>query len=119
MEAQRIKDLTTTIGNIFDDLGRPKKGCYICTFDTKIIDYKPMRQWKKIVERYSAGGGTDYPCVTRLANALDVDIVIEVGDGQGCVSDNWRQGRELTEFLAHNRKWYDVLGKTFYLSYKM
>lgn len=109
MEAQRIKDLTTTIGNIFDDLGRPKKGCYICMFDTKIIDYKPMRQWKKIVERYSAVGGTDYPCVTRLANALDVDIVIEVGDGQGCVSDNWRQGRELTEFLAHNRKWYDVL----------
>lgn len=109
MSAQRVKDLTTSIGNIFDDLGRPKKGCYICMFDSDIIDYKPMRQWKSFIERYHAGGGTYYPSVLELANELEVDVVIEVGDGEGRLTDDYRHSTALKTFMDNDRKWIDLL----------
>lgn len=106
MDTQAVSDLTSCIGNIFDDLGRPKQGCHICMFDTDIIDVKPMRKWKEVVQKYEARGGTSYPCVAKLANELSVDIVIEVGDGAGRLVDN---RKTLAQFMNANRKWYDLL----------
>lgn len=108
MSAQRVKDLTTTIGNIFDDLGRPKQGCYICLFDTHIIDCQPIRKWKDVVKKYQAMGGTGYPCVVKKAIELNVDVVIEVGDGCGLITESWQKS-DYKSFEDGTRKWYDLL----------
>lgn len=108
MSAQRVKDLTTTIGNIFDDLGRPKQGCYICLFNTHIIDCQSMRKWKDVVKKYQAMGGTGYSCVVEKAIELNVDLVIEVGDGYGRITETW-DNNVYKSFQDGTRKWYDLL----------
>lgn len=105
MESQKIKSVARAIGNIFEDLGRPTKGCKMCLFHHEIVGVAPMRSWKKFVETYQAWGGTDYDNVLELALKLDVDVVIEVGDGF-C---NFEDKKLATTFFESGRKWYDAV----------
>ena len=109
MDVQDVQDITTTIGNIFEDLGRPKKGCWICMFDTNIHELHPMRDWEKVVQGYYSGGGTAYDVVLSLANHLDVDVVIEVGDGECYLYNDYHNNKAIFEFMEKGRHWYDVI----------
>lgn len=105
MDITDVKAVANVIHNVFEELGRPMDGCYITRFDTRTHDTLPLKKWQQVVKRFSAGGGTDYGEVLALANELNVDVVIEVGDG----CDDLRNYGERLDFIRANRKWYDVL----------
>lgn len=104
MDVRAVKDIANAIGNIFEDLGRPTKGCKMCLFNHSLVSQMPMRKWKTCIEKYQAWGGTDFDNVAALANELDVDIVIEVGDGFCHFGDK----KIADKFYEAGRKWYDA-----------
>lgn len=61
------------------------------------------------MQKYHSGGGTAYDVVLALANHLDVDVVIEVGDGKCNLYDNYHNNKAIFDFMEKGRHWYDVV----------
>lgn len=104
-----MKEVACAIENIFKDLGKPKQGSYICKHESNVSDVKPMRQWKEVVESYYPRGGNCFTHVVEKANELGVDVVLNIGDGQDCVYRGLNGEKEINQFKAAGRKWFDVL----------
>lgn len=99
-----MKQIASAIADIFDTCGRPTEGCYICKHTHRVSDVLPMKQWKKVAESFYASGGNDFTAVLEKAVELDVDVVLNVGDGQ----DYLNRDRNISKkALAKGIKWYD------------
>lgn len=104
-----MKEVACAIENIFKDLGKPKTGSYICKHESNVSDVKPMRNWKDVVESYYPSGGNCFAHVVEKANELGVDVVLNIGDGQDCVTRNGSASSAIRKFKNDGRKWIDVL----------
>ena len=110
MDSTTLETMLMTVANVFDDLGRPTKKCWVCIFNDDVSIYVPLRHYKKILGKYEPKNGTNYAAVLELANQLDVDVVLEVGDGeQNVYARNGKAGQELKKFMEAKRRWYDIL----------
>lgn len=99
-----MKQIASAIADIFDTCGRPTEGCYICKHTHRVSDVLPMKQWKTVAESFYASGGNDFTAVLEKAIELNVDVVLNVGDGQ----DYLVRDRDITKkALAKGIKWYD------------
>lgn len=104
MRNATMKQIASAIADIFDTCGRPTEGCYICKHTHRVSDVLPMKQWKKVAESFYASGGNDFTAVLEKAIELDVDVVLNVGDGQ----DYLNRDRNISKkALAKGIKWYD------------
>lgn len=101
-----MKDVATAIAGIFDTCGRPTKGCYICKHTHNISPPLPMKRWKEVADTFRADGGNDFTKVMALAIELDVDVVLNVGDGQDyCTAHSQTQVSK--DFINRGIKWFD------------
>lgn len=93
------------MAQIFENTGRPTSGCWICLHDGDVRMVRPLKQWKEVASRFNPNGGNDFSKVIALANKLDVDVVLNVGDA----GDNttWDKGAARA-FEKAGRKWYDI-----------
>lgn len=105
MSSTSTKRATEAVANIFETTGRPTEGCWICLHDGCVRQVEPMKRWKKVVAGFHPSGGNDFTAVIQLANKLDVDVVLNVGDG----GDYTTRDRSIARaFNKAGRKWYDV-----------
>lgn len=110
MSSVRSQAVLDAVGNTFEDLGRPSKGCYICIFDDEVRKVVPFRHYKNILGGYHPRWGTRYSAVIDLANELDVDVVIEIGDGFDFLSRGQKfELDRCAQFYKAGRKWYDLI----------
>lgn len=106
MSSTTTAQATEAIAKIFDTTGRPTQGCYICLHDGEAHEHKPFKQWKEVVTHFYPSGGNDFVDVMRLANKLNVDVVLNVGDGGDYFG---RSGSaHVKEFVKAGRRWIDV-----------
>lgn len=113
MQMTKLEDMLTAVANTFADLGRPTKGCWVCLFNDDIVAQVPLRRYKDIIGNYRPFGGTGYCPVMELADSLDVDVVIEIGDGQQHIPYHTYQDY----MSSKGRLWYDLLINTEDLDY--
>lgn len=106
MDSAKIKQIATTIDAIVKQLGRTTKGCYICLHDNEVKMVNPLSDWRKTVEQYYADGGNCFGRVLEKAVELNVDVVINVGDGLDSIS--WTADDNFSP--AEKRiYWYDAI----------
>lgn len=107
MDKTALDTMLEAVANTFADLGRPSKGCWVCLFNDDVFLTTPLRRYSDIIGTYSPYGGTNYDAVLRLANKLDVDVVLEIGDGEQYAKQP--RSQHCKDFLSANRRWYDVI----------
>lgn len=104
MNSATMKQIASAIADIFDTCGRPTQGCYICKHTSRVSDVLPMKEWKKVAESFYAGGGNDFSKVLEKALELNVDVVLNLGDGQDYVN---RDKAITKRAVERGIEWYD------------
>lgn len=104
MNGATMKQIASAIADIFETCGRPTEGCFICKHTHNVSQVLPMKRWKEVAESFYPSGGNDFSMVMKKALELDVDVVLNVGDGQDyCVRDS----ETTKQAVAKGLRWYD------------
>lgn len=103
MSSTEVTPVATAIGTVAKMLGKTK-GSYICEHDAHVKNVAPLSKWEVVVKGYYPEGDNNFDEVLQKAIELNVEIVIDVGDGY-CEFYN----RDLMK-VAHKKgiKWVDV-----------
>lgn len=103
MCSTEVTPIATSIGTIAKMLGRTK-GSYICEHEGHVKNVNPLSKWEDVVKHYYPDGDNDFDEVLEKAIELDVEVVINVGDGYARFYD------ENVMKTAHQKKikWVDV-----------
>lgn len=114
MDVTSMNDVASAIAEIFDTCGRPTKGCYICKHTSRVSDVRPLKEWKIVAKSFYASGGNNFVNVMEKALELDVDVVLNVGDGWDyCIgwtrTDKGSNPIDVAqECVKRGLRWYDV-----------
>ncbi|MEE0060169.1 MAG: vWA domain-containing protein [Acutalibacteraceae bacterium] len=98
MSSAKVTAIANTIGTIVNELGRSNRGSYICLHNDDVRCLVPLSDWQTVVRQYQARGGNNFTRVYQKAQELDVNVVLNVGDG-------------LDYLYGHDKRivWYDVI----------
>lgn len=105
MDGTTMQRVTDSIGTIIDGLGRDKRGSYICEHEGYVKNVQPLSKWKEVVSRYCARGDNDFDALLREAVNLNVEVVLNIGDGCDYIRDRGLILRAKKMGL----KWYDII----------
>lgn len=103
MNSTEVTPVATAIGTVAKMLGKTK-GSFICEHDAYVKNVMPLSKWEEVVKGYYPHGDNDFDEVLKKAIELDVEMVINVGDGYCEFYD-----RDAMK-VAHDKgiKWVDV-----------
>lgn len=105
MSNTTMQRVASSIGTIVNELGRDKRGSYICEHEAYVKNVQPLKNWQTVVAQYEAGGENDFNAVLNKALELDVEVVLNIGDGCDYVNDRYY----IDLANKKNIKWYDVV----------
>lgn len=105
MDGTTTAQATEALAKIFDVTGRPTQGCWICLHDGEVRYTRPFKQWKSVINDFYPAGGNDFSEVVKLANKLNVDVVLNVGDAGDTIK---RNSGECKKFRKAGRRWIDI-----------
>ena len=103
MSSTTIKPVATAIGTIAKSLGKTK-GSYICDHDAHVRNVQPLSKWEEVVRCYYPGGDNNFDEVLEKAIDLNVEVVLNVGDGYERLWDMELMKRAKQKGI----KWFDV-----------
>lgn len=86
MYKSEVTPIATAIGTIAKMLGKTK-GSYICEHESHVKNVKPLSKWEDVVSGYYADGDNNFDEVLAKAIELNVEIVLNVGDGYARLRD--------------------------------
>ena len=103
MHRAEVTPVATAIGTIAKMLGKTK-GSYICEHDSHVKNVNPLSKWEEVVKLYYPDGDNDFDEVLEKAIELNVELVINVGDGFARLYDMeiMKQAKE------KGIRWFDV-----------
>lgn len=80
MYKSEVTPIATAIGTIAKMLGKTK-GSYICEHESHVKNVKPLSKWEDVVKGYYADGDNNFDEVLAKAIELNVEMVLDIGDG--------------------------------------
>ena len=101
MDTVAVKTAALAVRLIAKTIGRNRSDITICKFSNYINGTAKMSNYEAIVNNYRPQGGTNFEAVYNLAIKNNADVVLCIGDGEGCIPQNVD-----AEKLP---KWIDVL----------
>lgn len=105
MNSTSTSDVMSTCASIIRATGTKVAGSYICTHDVYVSNRAPLHEWEKVINKFHPSGGNDFNALLREALRLDVDIVIDLGDGYDCLTSE----QLLRQAKKRGLKWVDVI----------
>ena len=103
MYSTNVTPIATAIGTIAKTLGKTK-GSYICEHESHVKNVKPLSKWEEVVKLYYPDGDNDFDEVLEKAIELNVEVVLNVGDGYANLWDMATMKRAKDKGI----KWLDV-----------
>lgn len=103
MSSTTVTPIAKSIGSIAKSVGKTK-GSYICEHDSMVKNVQPLSKWELVVERYYPSGDNDFDEVLKKAVELNVQVVLDVGDGYCRFYDK----DVMAQAAAKGIKWIDV-----------
>lgn len=105
MDCTSMSDVMSTCASIIQATGTKMSGSYICTHDTYVSNKQPLHKWETVIRKFHPYGGNSFNRLLEEALRLDVDIVIDLGDGYDAITD----ARLLKKAKDRRLKWVDVI----------
>lgn len=103
MSSAAVTSVATAIGTLAKMLGKTK-GSYICEHDSRVKHIEPLSNWEEVVKCYYPDGDNDFDELLQAALRLNVEVVIDVGDGYARL---WDEGL-MKQAKKKGLKWFDV-----------
>lgn len=108
MDGTTSREVASAIAGIFETCGRPTEGCYICMHRSSVSNLKPLRDWESVAEQFYADGGNNFRRVVETALKLNVDVVLNIGDGLDSIFSHFDSDMN-EEIGRRGLQWYDCL----------
>ena len=105
MNSTTMSDVMSTCASIIRVTGTKMSGSYICTHDTQVSNIRPLHEWEAVIRKFYPCGGNSFNRLLMEALKLDVDVVINLGDGFDTIMDTSLLKRAKDRRL----KWVDVI----------
>lgn len=105
MSSTSTAEVMSTCASIIKATGTRVSGSYICTHDEHVANMKPLHEWKSVIRLFRPYGGNCFDDLLGRALQLDVDVVINLGDGYDAITDVSALKRAKEKRL----KWVDVI----------
>ena len=105
MDSTSMSDVMSTCASIIRVTGTKMAGSYICTHDTQVSNIRPLHEWESVIRKFYPCGGNSFNRLLMEALKLDVDVVINLGDGFDTIKDT----RLLKKAKDKRLKWVDVI----------
>ena len=104
MSSTSVKNVAEAIGTIAKKLGKTK-GSYICMHESHVSNVHKLSEYEQTLSKYRPDGCNDFDKVLKLAIELNVEIVINIGDGLCELMSK----EMMQEAVKKNIKWIDVI----------
>lgn len=98
-------EVMSTCASIIKATGTKVSGSYICTHDEHVAHMSPLHEWENVVKLFRPYGGNCFNDLLKRALQLDIDVVIDLGDGYDAITDE----RSLKKAKEKKLKWVDVI----------
>lgn len=105
MDCTSMSDVMSTCASIIKVTGTKMSGSYICTHDERVGNMAPLQEWESVIRRFDPYGGNNFDDLLREALRLNVEMVIDLGDGYDTIKDTYL----LAEAKKRRLKWVDVI----------
>lgn len=105
MNSTSMSDVMSTCASIIRVTGTKMSGSYICTHDTQVSNIRPLREWETVIRKFYPCGGNSFNRLLMEALKLDVDVVINLGDGFDTIMDT----SLLRKAKDRHLQWVDVI----------
>ena len=105
MDCTSMSDVMETCASIIRATGTKMSGSYICTHDTEVSNMRPLHEWEDVIRKFYPCGGNSFRKLLERALRLDVDMVIDLGDGFDSILD----AQLLKKAKDRGLKWVDVI----------
>lgn len=105
MDSTSMSDVMSTCASIIRVTGTKMAGSYICTHDTQVSNVRPLHEWESVIRMFHPYGGNSFNRLLMEALKLDVDVVINLGDGFDTIMDT----SLLKKAKDKRLKWVDVI----------
>lgn len=108
MDCTSMSDVMSTCASIIRATGTKVSGSYICTHDEHVSNRAPLHEWESVIRKFHPYGGNSFNELLREALKMDVDVLINLGDGFDAITD----ASLLAKAKKRGLKWVDVIVNT-------
>lgn len=108
MDCTSMSDVMSTCASIIRATGTKVSGSYICTHDDHVSNRAPLHEWESVIRKFHPYGGNCFNDLLHEALRLDVDVLINLGDGFDAITN----AALLAQAKKRGLKWVDVIVNT-------